>query len=166
MKPGFLSCVLSLGLLAAAAARLSAQSPTPAEPRTLTVVVSETLNRSAEGVSTYAAIEKVFTRVLSRQGWPVKVEVTRFASNNPDFDLELDVFFKSFNFETPDNLTVVAWFTLYDHGKKHDFGLLKFQLNQRPLDKRQDGFEAALRGEALLAAAKVGPVLFPPAPGH
>jgi hypothetical protein len=165
MKSRFLSFAFILGLLAAAAARMSAQQPA-AEPRTLTVVVSETLNRSAEGFSTYAAIEKVFTRVLSRQGWPVKVEVTRFASNNPDYDLELDVFFKSFNFETPDNLTVVAWFTLYDHGTKHDFGLLKFQLNQRPLDKRQDGFEAALRGEALLAASKVGPVLFPPAPGH
>jgi hypothetical protein len=165
MKPRFLSFALCLGLLAAAAARMPAQSPPP-ETRTLTVVVSETLNRSAEGVSTYAAIEKIFTRVLSRQGWPVKVEVTRFASNNPDYDLELDVFFKSFNFETPDNLTVVAWFTLYDHGTKHDFGLLKFQLNQRPLDKRQDGFEAALRGEALLAASKIGPVLFPPATGH
>jgi hypothetical protein len=157
--------MLCLGLMAAGATRALAQSAPPT-PRVLTVVISETLDRHAEGVTTYAAIEKAFTKVLSRQGWPIKVEVTRFASNNPDYDLELDVFFKSFNFETPDDLTVRAWVTLYDHGTKHDFGMLKFQLNQRPLDKREDGFEAVLKGEAQLAASKVGPVLFPPAPAH
>ncbi|HZZ19086.1 MAG TPA: hypothetical protein VFE25_06950 [Opitutaceae bacterium] len=166
MKSPILVTLLGLCLLAAPAARSAAQgAPVAAEPRVLTIVVSETLDRRAEGVTTYAAIEKAFTRVFSRQGWPVKVEVTRFASNNPDYDLELDVFFKSFNFETPDDLTVRAWVTLYDRGAKHDFGMLKYQLNQRPLDKHQDGFEAVLRGEAQLAAAKVGPVLFPAA-GH
>jgi hypothetical protein len=164
MKSRILRGALGLCLLCVAAIRMPAQAaPPPVAPRVLTIVVSEAIDRRAEGVTTYAAIEKAFTRVFARQGWPITVEVTRFASNNPDYDLELDVFFKSFNFETPDELTVRAWVTLYDHGTKHDFGMLKYQLTQKPLDKRQDGFEAVLRGEAQLAASKVGPALFPPA---
>jgi hypothetical protein len=159
MKSQLIFGTLGLSLLLAAAPRCPAQSS--AQPRVLTVVVSETLDRHAEGVTTFAAIQSAFEKVFSHQGWPVKVEVTRFAANNPDYDLELDVFFKSFNYETPDDLTLRAWVTLYDHGKKHDFGILKYQLNQRPLQKRDDAFEATLAGEAQLAASKIGPVLFP-----
>jgi hypothetical protein len=163
MKSQLTLSTLGLALLIAAASRCPAQAP--AQQRVLTVVVSESLDRHAQGVTTFAAIQKVFEKVLSRQGWPVKVEVTRFASNNPDYDLELDVFFKSFNYETPDDLTLRAWFTLYDHGQEHDFGILKYQLHQRPLERHEDAFEATLAGEAGLAASKITPVLFPAA-GH
>jgi hypothetical protein len=166
MKPRLLTAVLCLGLIAAATRAPAQPAPSPRSPRVLTVVISEALDRRAEGVTTYAAIEKAFTKVLSKQGWPVTVVVTRFAANNPDYDLELDVFFKSFDFETPDALTVRAWVTLYDNGTKHDFGILKYQMNRRPLDTRQDSFEAVLRGEAQLAASKVTPVLFPGTAGH
>jgi hypothetical protein len=130
------------------------------------VVVSETLDRRAEGVTTFAAIQSAFTRALSHRGWPVRINVERFASNNPDYDYELRVFFKGIYYETPGTLTVRAWMTLFDHGKEHDFGIIKYQLNQGPIEHRDDAFEVLLRGEAEIAASKIGPILFPEIDGH
>jgi hypothetical protein len=96
----------------------------------------------------------------------VTVHVDRFASNNPDRDLELRVFFRGIYYETPGQLTVRAWMTLFDHGKEHDFGIVKFQINQGPIEHRDDAFVALLRGEAALAASKIGPILFPATDGH
>jgi hypothetical protein len=161
--PGIL--LLSLLIAAGATGRAQAPSPTAAPPAELNVVISQTLDRRAEGFATFAAIQSVFTRVLSAQGWPVKINVERFASNNPDYDYELQVFFEGIYYETPGELTVRAWMTLYDHGKEHDFGIIKFQLVQGPIEHRDDAFEALLRGEAKIAASKIGPILFPKAEG-
>jgi hypothetical protein len=96
----------------------------------------------------------------------VRINVERFASNNPDYDYELRVFFKGIYYETPGTLTVRAWMTLFDHGKEHDFGIIKYQLNQGPIEHRDDAFEVLLRGEAEIAASKIGPILFPEIDGH
>jgi hypothetical protein len=155
--------VLTFSLVAAAFGSARAQAPaTPAPaPTQIAVVVSEALERRAEGVTTFAAIQKAFTKVFSRQGWPATVTVERFAANNPDQDVELRVFFRGIYYETPGELTVRAWMTLFDHGREHDFGIIKYQLVQGPIEHRDDAFEALLRGEAEIAAAKIGPILFP-----
>jgi hypothetical protein len=130
------------------------------------VEIAESLDRSAERVSTFAAIQKIYARAFERRGWPIKFNIERFASNNSDADLELQVFFKDLYFETPGVLTLRAWVTLYDHGKEHDFGIIKTQLTQAPLDIREDAFEHLLRDEAAIVASKMEPVLFPKADGH
>jgi hypothetical protein len=152
---------LLLGLLSAQGATARAQPVNP--PTHLAVVVSEALDQRAEGVSTFAAIQAEFTRVLSRQGWPITVTVERFASNSPDYDFELRVFFRGIYYETPGTLTVRAWMTLFDHGREHDFGIIKYQIVQGPIEHRDDAFNVLLRGEAQIAAAKIGPILFPKA---
>lgn len=153
---------LLLSLLAAPGVRAQ-PAVSPAPTPVLTVVVSESMDRRAEGVTTFAAIQSAFTRAFARHGWPVRINVERFASNNPDYDYELRVFFRGIYYETPGELTVRAWMTLFDHGKEHDFGIVKYQLTQGPIQHRDDAFEAVLRGEAELAAAKIEPILFPSA---
>jgi hypothetical protein len=151
--------VLLLAVLSAPAATAVAQSQRP--PTEIAVVVSEALDQRAEGVTTFAAIQSAFTRVFGRQGWPATVSVERFAANNPDHDFELRVFFRGIYYETPGTLTVRAWMTLFVKGKEHDFGIIKYQIVQGPIEHRDDAFEALLRGEAEIAASKIGPILFP-----
>jgi hypothetical protein len=153
--------LLSLIIAAGSTARAQAPKAPPGPPSELSVVVSESVDRRAEGVSTFAAIQSVFTRVFSRQGWPVTISVERFAANNPEHDYELKVFFRGIYYETPGVLTVRAWMTLFDHGKEHDFGIIKYQIDQGPIEHREDAFEVLLRGEAEIAASKIGPILFP-----
>jgi hypothetical protein len=165
MKMLLNSGLLLLPMLAALSATALAQPPPPAPPPAeLTVTVSEMIGRRAEGIATFAAIQKVFTRVFNRRGWPVKINVERFASNNPDHDLELKVYFKDLYYDG--RLTLTAWMTLFDHGKEHDFGILKYQLVQGPIEQRDDVFEALLRGEAEQVASKIEPILFPPPGGR
>jgi hypothetical protein len=163
MTPPLPRIALILSLVAAASGTARAQAPAaPATaPTHIAVVVSEALERRAEGVTTFAAIETAFTKVFGKQDWPATVTVERFASNNPDYDVELRVFFRGVYYETPGELTVRAWMTLFDHGKEHDFGIIKYQLVRGPIEHRDDAFEALMRGEAQIAAAKIGPILFP-----
>jgi hypothetical protein len=154
---------LLIPLLSAAGntARAVAPAAAASAPTQIAVVVSEALERRAEGVTTFAAIQKAFTKAFSRQGWPATVSVERFAANNPDYDVELRVFFRGVYYETPGELTVRAWMTLFEHGREHDFGIIKYQLVQGPIEHRDDAFEVLMRGEAELAAARIGPILFP-----
>jgi hypothetical protein len=147
----------------AASTAARAQAPVTQESSLpeLTVTVAESLDSRAEGFSTFATIQSVFARVLGARHWPVKVNVVRFAANNPDKDYELRVFFRGIYYETPGQLTIRAWMTLFDHGKEHDFGIIKSQLNQAPIEHRNDAFEVLLGEEARIAAAKIGPILFP-----
>lgn len=158
--------LLSLLLAAGSTGRAQPSTAPAAAQPDLGVVVSETLDRGAEGFATFAAIQKVFTRVLSERKWPVSVSVERFAANNPEHDYELRVFFKGIYYETPGVLTLRAWMTLVDHGKEHDFGIIKFQINQGPIEHRDDAFEVLLRGEAEIAASKIEAILFPGKGAH
>jgi hypothetical protein len=160
MKTPLQTGMLLLSLLTASSATALAQPAPPAPPPAeLTVTVSEMIGRRAEGFATFASIQKEFTRVFAKRGWPVKINVERFASNNPDHDLELKVYFKDLYYDG--RLTITAWMTLFDHSSEHDFGILKYQLVQGPIEQRDDVFEALLRGEAEQVASKIEPILFP-----
>lgn len=161
MKTRLIPATLLLSLAAACGSKAQAQKAPASPPSELTVVVSETMDRRAEGVTTFAAIQSAFKSVLGRRGWPVTISVERFASNNPDYEYELRVFFEGIYYETPGVLTLRTWMTFFDHGKEHDFGIVKFQINQGPIEHRDDAFEALLRGEAQIAASKIEPILFP-----
>jgi hypothetical protein len=167
MKTLFFRSLLPCCLMLASALPGRAQNAPlpPPQPRVLSIVVSEMLDRRAEGFATFSAIQKVFLKTFTAKKWPLSVTVDRFASNNPDEDFELQVFFKRLYYETPGVLTLSAWVTFYDHGKEHDFGMLKYQLNQGPVEHRGDAFEVALHGMAELAAAKIEPIIFPKASG-
>jgi hypothetical protein len=159
---------LLFSLLLAASTTAHAQAPAAPAPSLpeLTVTVSESLDRRAEGFATFGAIQSVFTRVLNERHWPVKINVVRFAANNPDQGYELRVFFRGIYHETPDQLTIRAWMTLFDHGKEHDFGIIKSQLDRGTILYGNDAFEMLLAMEARAVAAKIGPILFPNPDGH
>jgi hypothetical protein len=165
MRTRLTVAALALSLAATGASPARAQTAPP-PPRELTVEVAESLDRNAERISTFAAVQKIYTQVFMKRGWPLRMTVERFASNNADTDLELQVFFKGLYYETPGVLTLRAWVTLYDHDKEHDFGIIKVQLTQAPLDIREDAFEHLVREEATIVAGKLEPILFPKAEGH
>ena len=146
----------------------SAQAPVAATgaPRELTVAVVESLVRGPGRTTDFDRINTVFTDVLGRQKWPVKIKVERFAANTPPTDIELRVFYQGIYEETPGDLTFRAWMILDDHGVKHDFGVVRFRYYPRPMQPEDDVLERVVRGAAEIAASKIGSALFPKADGQ
>jgi hypothetical protein len=50
---------------------------------------------------------------------------------------------------------------LYEHGNKHDFGVVSYRYNARPAQQEDMILEHVFRGAARMAADKVEAVLFP-----
>jgi hypothetical protein len=134
-----------------------------AAPREFTIVVVESLVRGPGRITDYDRINSVFTQVFERRKWPVTIKVERFAANNPEHDIELRVFYSGIYEETPGDLTFHAWMTLYDHGAKRDFGVIRFRYYPRALELEEDALEHSVRGAAEVAADKIEAALFPKA---
>jgi hypothetical protein len=128
-------------------------------------VVVESLARGPGRITDFDRIKTVFTDVFEHRKWPVRINVERFAANTSPSDIELQVFYQGIYKETPVDLTFHAWMTLYDHGVKHDFGVVRYRYNPRPLQDEEDVLEHAARGAAEIAASKIEAVLFPKAEG-
>ena len=159
---------LAIGTLLFCAASVgSAQAPASAaaEPRELTVAVVESLVRGPGRITDFDRIKTVFTDVFERRKWPVTIKVERFAANTPPSDIELRVFYQGIYEETPGDQTFHAWMTLYDHGVKHDFGMVRYRYNPRPLQQEEDVLERVVRGAAEIAASSIEAALFPKAQG-
>jgi len=133
--------------------------------RELTVVVVDSLVRGPGRIPDFDRINTVFTNVFERRKWPVRIKVERFASNSAPSDIELQVFYQGIRRDTPDSLAFQAWMTLYDHGVKHDFGVIRYRYNPRPLQDEEDVLERVVRGAAEMAASRIEAVLFPKAEG-
>lgn len=142
-----------------------AQAPTAAAPRELTVSVVESLARGPGRITDFDRLRMVFTDVFEHRKWPVKIKVERFAANTPTSDIELRVFYQGIYEEAPGDLTFHAWMTLYDRGVKHDFGIVRYRYNPRPLQQEDDVLERVVRGAADVAASKIEAALFPKAEG-
>jgi hypothetical protein len=155
------SLLFSLGLAAGVTASAQATAPAPESPRTLNVVVVESLGRGTNRLTDFDRIDIVFRKVFAKRKWPVKINVERFAANLPDHAIELRVFFQGIYEETPQDLTFHAWMTLTDHGEKHDFGIIKFRSYPRAGMDREDALEECVRGAAVAVADKIEPILFP-----
>jgi hypothetical protein len=141
-------------------------TPAPAAAtRELTIVVVESLVRGPGRITDFDRIKTVFTDVFEHRKWPVKIKVERFAANTSPSDIEFQVFYKGIYKETPVDLTFHAWMTLYDHGVKHDFGVVRYRYSPRPLQDEEDVLERVVRGAAEIAASKIEAVLFPKAEG-
>jgi hypothetical protein len=160
MKTRLAAAALLLSLLLAGGARGGAQAPPPALPE-LKVVVVESLVRGPGRITDYERIETEFTGVFEKRKWPVTVRVERFASNTADEGLQLRIFYQGIYEEAPGDLTFHAWMTLFDHGKKKDFGIVKFRYNPRPLQDEDDVLNRVVRGAAVIAADKIEAALFP-----
>ena len=158
-------CTLLLAILPFARVAPGAEStPAAAAPPELTIVVVDSLSRGESEATAFDRIDRMFTEVFEKQKWPVKIAVTRFGAGAPDYPMELRVFYQGIRPEAPDDLTFRAWLTLNDHGRKHDFGIIKYRSYPRPGENRYDSLDNAVRGAAVMAAAKVEPILFPKAP--
>ncbi len=166
MKTRIAAGVLLLTVLLATGARGNPQAPgAPALPE-LKVVVVESLVRGPGRITDYDRIDSEFTSVFEKRKWPVTVKVERFASNTADDGLQLRIFYQGIYEEAPGDLTFHAWMTLYDHGTKKDFGIVKFRYNPRPLQDEDDVLDHVVRGAAVIAADKIEAALFPKTEGR
>jgi hypothetical protein len=142
------------------------QAPSPAPKPVLAIDVVESLGRGTNRLTDFDRISTVFTDVFSRRKWPVTLKMERFAANDPSYDYELRVFFEGIYEETPGDLTFHAWMTLFDHGTKHDFGMVRFRYYPRPGQDAEDALERAVRGGAEEVAPKIGAILITHGDGH
>ena len=166
MKSRSVLCSLLLSALPFAGFATAAESnPTPAaKPPELTIVVIDSLSQGAATASNFDRIARMFTEVFVKQKWPVTIAVRRFGAGAPDYPVELRVFYEGIRQEVPGELTFRAWVTLIDHGKKHDFGIIKYQFFPRPSENVSDSLDKGVRSAAELVVPKVEPILFPKAP--
>lgn len=151
---------LVLALSLAASPRARADAP-PARPPELAIVVVEALERGPERITDYDRINEVFTQVIGRRHWPLTVHVERFAGNLPAHDLELRIYYRGIYAEDLGDLTFHAWVTLTVHGKKSDFGIIRFRYYPRPAEQEDEALERSVQGAAELTADKMEPLLFP-----
>ncbi len=165
MKTRFaLGLLLFPVVLATGAIGRAQTSPTPiaaAPPRELTIVVVDELRGSLSDFNTFNRIARVFTEVFEKRKWPVKINVERFGANAPAHDLEMRIYVQSIRRETPVDLVFSAWMALDDHGKKQDFGIIRYRYNPRPVENMSDRLDHAVRGAAMIAATKIESALFP-----
>jgi hypothetical protein len=167
LRTCFTAGSLLFSLLVATGVQGPAQTAPAAagSPRELTVVVVESLVRGPGRTTDFDRINMVFTDVFERRKWPVKITVERFAANTPAHETELRVFFQGIYEEAPGDLTFHAWMTLYDHGVKRDFGIVRYRYNPRPAQQEEDVLERVVRGAAEVAASKIESALFAKADG-
>lgn len=150
--------LFALSLLGAVRGRAD---PAPDRPPELAIVVVDSLERGPGRITDFDRINEVFTQVLGRRHWPVAIQVERFAANLPPHDLELRIFYKGIYPEDLGDQTFHAWVVLTVHGRKTDFGIIRFRYYPRALEREEDVLEHAVRGAAELTADKIGPLLFP-----
>jgi hypothetical protein len=155
--------ILSVFLAAALPARAQVPAALPGPPGELKIVVVEELLRESSGISDYNLIAAVFTDVFQKRKWPYRISVERFASNTPDNETQLRIFYQGIYKETPDAITFHAWMEFYDNGSKKDFGIVRYRYSPHALQLREDVIEHVLRGAANEAADKIEAVLYPKA---
>lgn len=153
----------SLVLAAGVTGRAQPAATAAAAPHELTIVVVDSLGGNNSERNIYDHIAQVFTEVFEAKKWPLKIAVERFGANAPAHEIEMRLYFKGISKETPIDLTFRAWITLSDHGTKSDFGIIRYSYYPRPMETFDDRIDSVIRGAAMIAAAKVEPVLFPKA---
>lgn len=174
MKPCRIPEALLLCFVLAASVPGYAQTAGPtapaASPRELAIVVVDSLRQNpmnsfaTEDSGEFDRVARVFTDVFSQIPWPMKVTVERLAANTPDHDTELRVFLKGSGFDNYEEFSFHAWITLYDHGTKHDFGILGYKYRPHRGQGMDDMLDKVVRGVALITARKITPILFPGPP--
>lgn len=130
-------------------------------PQQFTIVVVDSLRGNSSSINNFDRIARVFTGVFAERKWPVKISVEQFAANTPPHTIELRIFFQGMREEVIGDLTFSAWMILYDHGKEHDFGVVRFRYDTRPLEQMSDRLDRSARGAARIAASKIESILFP-----
>lgn len=138
------------------------QAPaSPVASRELAIVVVESLGSGISDRNDFDRLDLAFTKVFAQRKWPAKIVVERFAANGPAHDTELRVFLKGIYEEMPGDLTFHAWMTLQDHGKKRDFGIVRFRYYRRPGERMDEILDKVFEGAAVVTADKIEPLLFP-----
>jgi hypothetical protein len=156
----FLCLALAAGVPVRAEGPATQAPPEPAQDH-LTVVFVDALRGNNREFDNYDRVAWIFPEVFKARKWPMKVDVERFGSNSPAYPVELRVYFKGIRRETPVDLVFTAWVTLNDHGKKTDFGIVRYRYDVRPTELVDDRLDNVFRGAAKRIAEKVEPVLFP-----
>jgi len=156
--------ILCLGMIGAQPVR--AEAAEEAKPQgDLTIVVVESLEQGPGRLANFDRMSEVFTDIFNARKWPLNIKIERFASNTPNDTTQLRIFYQGTYEESPGELCFHAWMTLYEHGNKHDFGVVKYRYQVRPFQQEEIILEHIFRGAAVMAADKVEAALFPKTPG-
>lgn len=156
----FICLALAAGVPARAEAAATQAPAAPAQDH-LAVVFVDALRGNNNEYDNYDRVAWIFPEVFKARKWPVKVDVERFGSNSRAYPIELRVYFKGIRRETPVDLVFTAWVTLNDHGKKTDFGVIRYRYDIRPPELVDERLDNVFRGAATRIAEKVEPILFP-----
>jgi hypothetical protein len=166
MKTRFALGILlaSFSLATGGTGRAQTSASPAGAPRELTIVVVDELGGdNSRYYNTFNRIARVFTDVFEARKWPVKINVERFGANAPPHEIEMRIYVQSIRRETPVDLVFSAWMTLDDHGKKQDFGIVRYRYSPRLAENASDRLDHLVRGAAIIAAAKIESALFPTA---
>lgn len=157
-----LTLAIAFGLtLASIEAKTPTPSPAPATAvRELAIVVVEPITLFG-GMTPFDYVDVAFREVVDTRKWSVKLIPERFAANTPDNPTEIRIFLRSVSEEWPTKLVLRGWVTFTDRGKRHDFGLMKFTVYTKLIDRGDEGRERLYRGFAEHVADKIEPLLFP-----
>ncbi len=158
-RPALSLLLLACALFAAPAAR-AAEPVAEAAPE-ITIVVVDSLQGNSSELNNFDRIARVFTEVLRDRKWPYTIKAEQFAANSRPHAIELRIFFQGMREETAGDMTFRAWMVLYDHGTEHDFGVIRFRYDTRPMEQTSDRLDRSVRGAARIAASKMEGVLFP-----
>lgn len=156
-----LHSVLLLSSLAVVLPLAAAKDKQPEPTDVLGVVITEPLRSRGQDDDDYNRLALAFETLGRRRGWPVKVEVERFAANNTVRDKELRVVTQSLRQVVPGTMEYRAWVTLVVGGQKHDFGVLRHDYMIRPGERTDLMLDRIFLGFAAAAADKIEPILFP-----
>jgi hypothetical protein len=150
--------------LAAACLLLPAAATAAKEPDdrpALAIVVVENLGHSGGAITAVERLDMAFNKIAKERKWPAKPNAERFAANTPDRETELRVFTQPLRNDVPGEITLRAWVTLTVDGRKHDFGIVKYDYRPRPGEQFEDTLQKVYVGGAAKIADKVEPLLFP-----
>jgi len=106
--------------------------------------------------NTFNRIARVFTEVFEARKWPVKINVERFGCQLPDArDRDANLTSKASAGRLPSIWSSAPWMTLDDHGKKQDFGVIRYRLQPASDGKCGDQLESnRSRGPPTLPPTK------------
>ena len=157
-----ITCLLLFTVAILAAGTVHAASKPPvSEPGVLHITVVESVTAlSASAFTDFDRMDLAFEYVAKKRRWPVKVVSEKLVSNTPDYNPELRVVLQAVRLEMGD-FVFRGWATLMVDGKKHDYGIVRFNYTPRMNENMDDAMDKVFRGAATAIAEKVEPVLFP-----
>lgn len=159
--PLIFALVATALLLPATTQAAKGKDKVPDDRPKLGIIISESVGFRTPSIDDFIRLDIAFSRVAKERKWPVQIAMERFAANVPEYENEVTIFTQPIRQELPGEYTLRGWTTLTIAGKKHDFGIVKFDYRPRLGEWTDSWLEKFFLGFANAVADKIEPVLFP-----